>query len=193
MASKHPDTREAILHTASHLVQSRGFSAFSFGHVAEVLDIKPPAVHYHFPAKADLGLALVGRYRARYQRWMDEARDQDLPGTACIEGYFRIATRWCDDNHKVCPLGILSSEYHALPIEMQPAVAEMITEVTQWLARTLQSGRRAGVLRFEGDAEDVANLVVCSLQGALQNSRVLGRNTFDGVIRQLRASLGMPG
>jgi TetR/AcrR family transcriptional regulator, transcriptional repressor for nem operon len=191
MASKHPDTRDAILKTASHLVQSRGFSAFSFGHVADALDMKAPAVHYHFPSKTDLGLALVERYRDRYRRWIDEASDQGLPAAACLEGYFRIATRWCEDNHKVCPIGILSSEFHALPEPMQVPVAAMIEEVTGWLARILANGRRDGTLAFRGNAPDVANLVVCALQGGLQNSRALGRSTFDGVLRQLRDALGM--
>ena len=67
------DTREDILKIASALLQTRGFSAFSYWHIAETLKVKPAAIHYHFATKADLGVALIERFRARYRRWMDEA------------------------------------------------------------------------------------------------------------------------
>jgi TetR/AcrR family transcriptional regulator, transcriptional repressor for nem operon len=191
MASKHVDTREEILKVASHFVQTRGFSAFSFGHIAEQLDIKPPAIHYHFSTKADLGVALATRYRARYQRWITEAADQGLAAPACIEGYFRIATRTLEDHLKVCPVGILASEYGALPEAMQQEVSGMVHDITDWLNKTLARGARDGSLKFQGTAKANATLVVCALQGALQDSRMLGRKCFDDVVTQLRLQLGM--
>lgn len=47
------DTREEILKVASTLLQTRGFSAFSYGHIAETLEVKPAAIHYHFASKTD--------------------------------------------------------------------------------------------------------------------------------------------
>ena len=73
MASKDkdkgaPNTRDEILKVASHLLQTRGFSAFSYAHIAETLNVKPAAIHYHFPTKTDLGLALIEKFRTRYKR-----------------------------------------------------------------------------------------------------------------------------
>jgi TetR/AcrR family transcriptional repressor of nem operon len=190
MNQRGHDTREQILKTGSHLVQTRGFSAMSFGQIAELLAIKPPAIHYHFPSKTDLGLALVERYRQRYQRWMDEAADQGLSVTESLSGYIRIASRFHDDGRKVCPLGILTAELLALPAELVPAVCAMNDDLLNWLESLLERGRADGSLRFKGEARDVAIVITASLQGALQLSRAMGRQAFDAVVRELWLGLG---
>lgn len=184
------DTREEILKLASAMVQSRGFAAMSFGQIAEQLALKAPAIHYHFPTKTDLGLALVERYRARYRRWMDEAADQALPTAPVLEGYFRIASRFTDDG-RTCPVGTLTSEFDGIPNEMKGPVTAMTNEIVAWLAATLERGRRRGDVVFVGSADDMAALVAAALQGAVQTSRASGRSAFDAVVRQIRALLGL--
>jgi TetR/AcrR family transcriptional repressor of nem operon len=178
------DTREEILKVAGHLLRSRGFSGFSYAHIAEQLGIKTPAIHYHFPAKADLGLALVERYRDRYRRWMDEARDQDVDPRQQLEGYVRIATRFGERGTLTCPVGAFQADWGALPDEMRPPVRALIDEIHVWLSGVLDDGRARGAFRFEGDAADMARLLAAALQGGLQNARALGDDAFTAVVRQ---------
>jgi AcrR family transcriptional regulator len=185
------DTREEILKVASNLLQTRGYSAFSYAHIAEVLDVKPAAVHYHFATKTDLGLALVARFRARYRRWMDEAADQGFSPSQKLDGYIRIAARFAEDGSgKVCPMGALESELGAIPKEMQGAVSEMADESYTWLAAVLDEGKRDGTWTFDGDAKDMATFIAAALQGALQIGRALGKARFDAVLRQIKKTLG---
>ena len=58
------DTRERILDEAERLMGARGYSGFSYQDISRPLGIRNAAIHYHFPAKADLGLAVIERYRA---------------------------------------------------------------------------------------------------------------------------------
>lgn len=190
MNQRGADTREQILKVGSHLVQTRGFSAMSFGQIAEALDVKPPAIHYHFPGKTDLGLALIERYRARYRRWMDEAEDQGLSPMDSLEGYVRIATRFRDDG-KVCPVGILTAELQALPPELVPAVKAMADDLIDWVALLLRRGRAEGTFSFAGDERDAALALNAALQGALQMSRAMGSAAFDAVVRRLWLGLGI--
>ena len=55
------DTRTSILNLAEKLIRTRGYHAFSYQDISKPLKIKNAAVHYHFPAKADLGLAVIQR------------------------------------------------------------------------------------------------------------------------------------
>jgi TetR/AcrR family transcriptional repressor of nem operon len=185
------DTREDILKIASSLLQTRGFSAFSYAHIAEELGVKPAAIHYHFATKTDLGLALVERFRARYRRWMDEADDQALSPLAKLEGYIRIVSRFADDGQKVCPGGALEAEFGAIPDEMKGAVADMVEELVAWLAKILEEGRKQKTFTFEGSAHDMATYIISALQGALQIGRALGRARFDAVVRQVRRGVGV--
>ncbi len=187
------DTREEILKVASALLQTRGYSAFSYAHIAEALDVKPAAIHYHFASKTDLGLALIERFRARYRRWIDEAGEQGFSPTQQLDGYVRIAARFAEDGSgKVCPMGSLEAELGAIPPEMQRAVGAMAEEVYTWLATVLDDGRRQGAFAFEGSAGDMATFIASALQGGLQVGRTLGKARFDAVVRQIKRSLAVP-
>lgn len=186
------DTREQILRVAGHLLQTRGFSGFSYADVAEVLGVKPAAVHYHFPQKHDLGIALIQRYRERYRRWMLEADDQGLSPSDTFDGYVRIASRFGEDD-RVCPVGILTAELAGLPAQMHPAVALMVEELLSWLSGVMKEGRRRHEFHFEGSADDAAALVAAALQGALQISRGTRRPCFDAVVRGLRLAFVING
>ena len=59
-----PETTTLLLNTAQGLIQTRGFNAFSYKDLAEAVGIRTASIHYHFPAKAELGVALMERYIA---------------------------------------------------------------------------------------------------------------------------------
>ena len=60
------DTGEQILDRAEALIQTRGYSAFSYQDISEALGIRKASIHYHFPSKTDLGIAVVDRYVERF-------------------------------------------------------------------------------------------------------------------------------
>jgi TetR/AcrR family transcriptional regulator, transcriptional repressor for nem operon len=181
------DTREEILRTASRLLQTRGYTAFSYGQIAETLGIKPAAVHYHFPSKTDLGVALVGRFRARYQMWMEDA--EHLPPLEQLDGFIALNERFVKDGSRICPAGVLQAEYYAVPEEVQQAVKGMIEEIQTWLTGLLEDGKKKGQLDFDGVAADQAALLYSSITGALQFVRSLGPDHFYSVVRQLKRNL----
>ena len=54
--------RNNILDVAERRMRMSGYNAVSFRDIAGEIGIKSASLHYHFPKKADLGLALVERY-----------------------------------------------------------------------------------------------------------------------------------
>ena len=75
-------TAARILDIAERLVQSRGYNAFSYADVAHAVGIRKASLHYHFATKADLGQALVARYRRAFLEALQgiEAREAAAPG-----------------------------------------------------------------------------------------------------------------
>src|ERR1700753_306193 len=60
------DTAGQIPDLAETLIQTRGYSAFSYQDIADALGIRKASIHYHFASKTDLGIAVVDRYVARF-------------------------------------------------------------------------------------------------------------------------------
>src|SRR2546430_14450625 len=60
------DTSQRILDIAQRLVQTRGFNGFSYADIAQALKVTKASLHYHFPAKADLGARLIERYERNF-------------------------------------------------------------------------------------------------------------------------------
>lgn len=188
MATK-TDTREEILRTASRLLQLNGFNGFSYGHIAKELGVKTAAVHYHFPSKAALGVALVNRFRTRYRLWMEDAAG--LPAAEQLAGYIAIHRRFLERGARACPGGVLQAELNAVPEEVQVAVTQMVQEIQDWLVEVLTAGRARGELTFEGAPEAMATVIGATVQGALLMARILGPGQFDHAETQLWRLLGL--
>lgn len=184
-----PDTREAILCCAEQLLQARGFNGFSYQHIAAQLKIRPAAVHYHFPSKDDLGVALVRRYREQFQAWAREHELADDPRQRLL-AYFGIYLRHLEsEDCRLCPGGVLGTEYLTLTDTIRDEARVMVGEIYNWLVKVLEDGRNARVLRFDGDAYDKAVQIAAALQGGLQIARLSGSRRFRQLLAQLTLEL----
>src|SRR5215475_4719408 len=82
------ETAEQILDLAETLIQTRGYSAFSYQDIADSLGIRKASIHYHFASKTDLGIAVVDRYLARFGAALAAvAEDQSQSSMAMLDFY----------------------------------------------------------------------------------------------------------
>ena len=174
---------------AESFLQERGFNGFSYAHIADALDVKNAAIHYHFRTKDELACAVIQRYRDRFQLWINNSRIKDLPPQEKLDWFFSIYTNTRADNGKVCLAGSLETEFSSLPISLREQTETLTRELLIWLQATLQEGRDAGVIHFVGDAANKAALILASLQGALQIARALGTDKFHAVVEQHKQDL----
>ena len=162
------DTRKKILDLAEALLLSRGFNAFSYQHISGELGVRNAAIHYHFPRKTDLGVALIERYCRRFARFVEA--QQGLDPVAQLERYFTLSDSY-HDRQQICPSGILCAELHTLPDEMQQAAAGFVAQMRGWAVDIVARGRQSGQMHYPGDAADMGGVVFASMQGALQLAR----------------------
>lgn len=177
---------------AETFLQERGFNGFSYAHIAEALDVKNAAIHYHFRTKDDLACAVIQRYRDRFQLWINNSRIKDLPPREKLDWFFSIYTNTRADNGKVCLAGSLETEFNSLPASLREQTESLTRELLTWLQAILQEGRDAGVFHFSGDPSGKAALILASLQGALQMARALGTERFHAVVEQHKRDLFAP-
>ncbi len=167
------DTATRILDLAEELVQTRGFGGFSYADVAARLDVTPASLHYHYATKADLGEALIRRYRERFMAALQAVEVGSAQAPAMLDAYARI---YADVLRlkRMCLCGMLAAGYETLPEPMRQEVVQFFDENEAWLVRVLEQGRAAGTIAFNGPASVVAQSIISGLEGALLIARPYG-------------------
>lgn len=182
------DTRKRILDLAEELLLTRGFNGFSYQHISSALGVRNAAIHYHFPKKSDLGVALIQRYRRRFLRFTEQQVDWDAPRR--LESYFGLSDQYYQQHKQICPSGILSTEFQTLPEDMRQEASAFIDEMRQWAVAIVRLGRDVGLMRYAGTPEAVGMMLFSALQGGLQLARI-----DDGALpllkQQVRVTLGL--
>jgi TetR/AcrR family transcriptional repressor of nem operon len=187
------DTQTRILDVAERLVQTRGFNAFSYADVAAELRITKPALHYHFPGKAELGEALLTRYATRFKQALDRIDRTITTGARHkLEAYAELYAQVLAQN-RMCLCGMLAGDYHTLPGPMRQAIIGFFDDNEIWLASVLDDGQRDRTLRFTGTSRDAARMIIDTLEGAMLVARTYGEATrFSSAASRLLADFAAP-
>jgi TetR/AcrR family transcriptional repressor of nem operon len=181
------ETATQILNTAEELIQLQGFHGFSFQDVADRVGIKKASIYYHFPAKAELGKAIIERYRQSMLAVMSEIDAEASPDHwMALNRYLMPILSLSRNPLHACLCGVLSGEYPGLPKEMQDQVGLFFDEQLTWLARLLKQGRKAGAFNFQGPPARMAKLFFSAIEGALLIKRITGDEKH---VKQVAASL----
>jgi TetR/AcrR family transcriptional repressor of nem operon len=184
------ETAEQILDRAEMLIQTRGYSAFSYQDIADDLGIRKASIHYHFPSKTDLGAAVVDRYVARFGAALSAiAGDPSQTSMAMLDVYIEPYIGKSAD--QVCLCGALAGEILALPPELRSRVDGFFRAHQAWLTGILERGEARGEFELAASASKVARLVFGGLQGALFVKRTTGDTSqLCDVIAVIKLQLG---
>lgn len=183
------DTRERILDAAELLLAGRGYNGFSYHDISKPMGIKNAAVHYHFPTKADLGVAVVRRYRELLKNETAEFMNYGGSAQRQLEGYVEFFMKEALENQTMCPMGVLTADYFSLPEAMREEGSKLEQEVFSWLTRVLEVGREQGEFRFDGEARNKAMMMMSTLQGARQLARMMGFEVLATTLDEMRREL----
>ncbi len=180
------DTRTEILDLAESLLLDRGFNAFSYAHISSALKVKNAAVHYYFPTKADLGVAIIRRATERFAGWSRNERMVSKSPPEKLDAFFRSYMRFLEAGQQVCLGGALETDFKTLPAEMQRETQKFTSAILAWMEGVLEEGRQKHLFSFPGEARDQAILVLSSLQGALQMTRAEGPSCLPLAMSQIK-------
>ncbi len=184
-------TKRKILDLAENLLQRLGYNGFSYHHLATELGIKNAAIHYHFPSKEDLGIAIIERTKGRFYKWIYNPENRVLPVRQQLEWFVKIYQYNLNRGHRVCLIGALATDYYTLPASMQSAIDHLSNDIQKWVARLLDSGRQSGELAFEGSSQDKSVCLISSLTGSLQLARLMGEEYFHKTVKQIFVDLNL--
>jgi TetR/AcrR family transcriptional regulator, transcriptional repressor for nem operon len=195
MPTSAPPTRsktaEEILDLAEALIQTRGYSAFSYQDIADALGIRKASIHYHFPSKTELGIAVVDRYAERFGAALEQiAADTKQSSIAMLDHYIAPYLELARTPDKVCLCGALAGEMMALPPELRTRVDHFFKEHQTWLAGILARGAERGEFCLAQKPTRMARLVFGALQGALLVKRTTSDSSqLKDVVAVLKSQL----
>jgi len=168
------ETRDKILDSAEHLIQSRGFSAISYRDISDEVGIRKASIHYYFPTKNDLAVAVVERYRDVLAKLMAQSYDaHGSDALSMLDDYFGVYLSFQDQPERICLCGALAGDYPVLASDTQMSVDEFFLDHENWLKMVLETGESSGQFKLSGSAGEIASWILVSLQGAL----IVGRAT----------------
>jgi len=170
------DIRATILAAAEGQIRASGYDGFSFREIAKVVGIKSSSVHYYFPTKADLGVAVARQYCDRFIASLPEApKDR----TKALADAFAYAMRV---DAKVCLCGVLGSVQSSLP-QSVGAEAKRFFELTMKYLIGPKPAKRA--------EREWAFQVVAQLEGGMIVALALGDTAaFEALVRSLPSRPG---
>ena len=185
------DTKSEILDRAAELLQTRGYNGFSYRDISNPMGVKNAAIHYHYPSKGDLAIALIERYTEILRTATRDFMAHGGSASKQLDNLFRFTLSECKCGRLVCPVGAFSVDFESLPETVKSAAGRFHEATMKWLIRVLEVGREQGEVLFEGTPEGRALALLSSLQGARQIGRMMGGEAVTKIIEQERQALGI--
>lgn len=187
------DIKTKLLDAAQLLVQTRGHNGYSYRDLAEQVGIRTASIHYHFPTKTDLAVALVRRYRERIVEAMANVAVSKTSLGDRLDAVCQAYASTLKQNSRVCVSCALAAEYASLPPEVQAELKGLITDSQTWLTRFLSEARSQREIPGHLDPDALAKLWYATLQGALVMARASQPDSLNEVASMLKKMTLTPG
>ena len=181
--------KHQILEVATELVQTRGYSAFSYQDLSDRLGITKASIHHHFPSKEDLGTAVAEKYKADVKAALAAATRKSDDPRVQLEGYVQFVLEIIKTHDRICAAGSVQSEINVVPKAMGKAMCSLVQHVIGWISEVIKNGRDRGVMDFPGTPDNQAALIFSAAQGAMQYGRANGEKGARQVMQQIKKGL----
>ena len=177
------------MEVATELVQTRGYSAFSYQDLSDRLGITKASIHHHFPSKGELGSAVAEKYNADVKAALARAKQKSDDPRVQLEGYVQFVGEIIRTHDRICAAGSVQSEINVVPEAMGQSMCSLVQYVIGWISEVIKNGRDLGVMDFPGTPDNQAAMIFSAAQGAMQFGRANGEKKAHQVMQQIKKVL----
>ncbi len=182
------DTKTALLDVAERAARRRGFDGFSYADLADEVGIRKASIHYHFPTKSDLSLALILRYTKSFFADLDEVNKSRTTGAGRLDALIDIYRDALSGGETVCLCVSFSAHADPLPEAVMSDIRTFRQGVIRWIADALKLAQNDGSVELNGLSEADAPGVLALLEGAQLAARAQGDlGPYDAAVTALRS------
>lgn len=183
------NTKESIIKEATNLCQEVGINGFSFGDLAEKIGIKTSSIHYYFPQKEDLSVALLETYRDELKEILEQLELRELSPRARLFRFIDFLEAYLPE--RVCLCGMLAAEVSSQSEKVQGEVKRFLSDLELWIQKTLTESKKSGELAKTINLQSASRFIASSLQGLLLCSRAFkDKARFQDGVKCLEEFLG---
>jgi len=180
------DTRDLILKVGTELLTEKGYNAFSYADISERVNIKKASIHYHFPTKTDLGIAIVQSHIEYFEDL--KKRQSSLTELKKLQSLAKYYIQLINEK-KICLMGTFSTDVHSIEPALKEKSIEFCKIVVQYTTDILEAGIRNNEFKPIENPSTKAIEILSSFMGLAQMSRIYSPDeatkTILGIINQL--------
>lgn len=159
------DSASQILEIAERRMRQVGYNAVSYRDIAAEIGIKSASLHYHFPKKEDLGIALVKRYSENFNAQLTATTAGETDPKKMLAAFVEIYRYALQDQGLVCLCAVLGAEAPGLPHPITTEIKNFFENKIVWLTA------RYDALGLD-KSTDHAKTTIALLEGAMIVSSV---------------------
>ncbi len=180
------ETRQKIIQLADAYIRNRGFNAFSFYDISAEIGIKTASIHYHFPSKTDLAVAVIQFHLDNFNQIKEKYANASP--LAKLERLFAIYADIRKED-KVCLVGSLATDYKTLDKKVRKKLETFSGTMLGWVSEWLEEGRNKNLFTFRGLPRTQAIMIISSLLAIVQLSRLTNGRDFKLVTEKIKQDL----
>jgi TetR/AcrR family transcriptional repressor of nem operon len=183
--NKLSTTSDDILACARTLIASGGYNGFSYADIAEVVKIRKPSIHHHFPSKVDLVKTLLTQYRNETEagvRYLEQSNPDPLQQLRAYIQFWKTCIG--DASAPFCVCALLASELPILPDEVALEVRAYFRFLSGWLTSVFERGVQQGLVTLPHAPRIEAEAFMATVHGAMLSARAYGDAGIFGLIME---------
>ena len=181
--------KEEILKKSLTEIQNKSYNAISYEKLSKALNMPKSSLYNYFKSKEELGLAALKYYHEKISNQIGYAEKNFKNPIEKLDGYFSFFRRLIYKNDRLCLGQILTIEINSLSDNFQDAIKNLFKEQFNWLTKILHEGRDQELFKFSGSSEHKAALIESTVQGATMLSRMLGKDQYDRIVKEIKTDL----
>ena len=178
--------RDQLLGAAETLIRQRGYAGFSYADLADAVGLRKASIHHHFPSKADLAVALLAAYEARYDEALAAIERDSTDGLVRIRAYADLYLLGIEKGLG-CLCAAFAAELTVIPERLRTDLMRFFNKHIGWAERVLREGQANGSVRADVHPRVFARLLIAALEGALMNKGVKPTRPNESLTRDCSA------
>lgn len=181
-------TQEQILLAAMELIQTQGYNAFSYKDLSRIVQIKTSSIHYYYPKKEDLAVAVIRFHLELLTCELNKIKQNGRLSTedkllAMVESIVEFTY---NDQKKMCLGGMFASDLLSLPEAVQQETQLFFDCLQGWVEEIVfiekQNGR---ILVSLDEVQLFVQSLVAQIEGGLLLSRLYGDDSYLSTARRV--------